>query len=108
MKRPFLLLSALLMLFLFTSCACAQTEDSFSYTVKENEARITAYIGSSCELILPDTLGGYPVTSIGVCAFRDCDFLQQVTIPDGITRICSNAFQNCSSLRQLLIPDSVT
>ena len=105
MRRLFFLLIALC---LVSSASIAQTEGGFSYSIRNQEATITAYTGSSADLLLPDTLGGYPVTAIGVCAFRNCSFLTRVEIPDGIVRIGSNAFQNCSSLTQLLIPDSVT
>ena len=108
MKKLPALLASLLALCLITLCAGAQTEDGFTYSVSEGEARITAYTGSASHLILPDTLGGYPVTSIGICAFRNCTSLTHVEIPDGVTRIGSRAFKNCTSLTQILIPDSVT
>lgn len=104
MKRLFMLL---LMLCLLFSSAWAQTEADFSYSIVDGKAKITGYTGSASDLILPDTLGGYPVTAINYCAFRNCASLTRVTIPDGVTVIGSNAFQNCSSLTQILIPDSV-
>lgn len=108
LKKLFILLAALLSLCAIALSAFAQTENGFSYTVADGEASITAYTGGACELVLPDTLGGYPVTSIGVCAFRDCRSLTSVTIPDGVARIGSRAFKNCVSLAQIHIPDSVT
>jgi len=108
MKKASFLLLALSALCLFFCTAQAQTESDFSYSVSGGEARITAYNGNASELILPGTLGGYPVTSIGYCAFRDCTQLTRVVIPDSVTRIGSNAFQNCSSLAQIQIPESVT
>ena len=36
---------------------------------------------------IPSTLGGYPVTSIGDYAFRDCDDLTSMTMPDSVTSI---------------------
>ena len=38
------------------------------------------------------------VTSIGGSAFRGCDSLTSVTIPDGVTSIGSNAFDACTAL----------
>lgn len=105
MKR---LLILLLMLCLTASSSFAQTGGDFSYSVSNGEAVITAYTGSASDLILPDTLGGYPVTAIRFCAFRNCTMLRQVIIPEGVVRIGSNAFQNCTSLEQLIIPKSVT
>jgi len=108
MKKRFTLPALLLVLCLIASCAWAQNEGDFAYSVSDGEARITAYTGSASRLILPDTMGGYPVTSIGICAFRNCTSLTHVEIPDGVTRIGSRAFKNCTSLEQILIPPSVT
>lgn len=104
MKR---LLILLLMLAMVCFSACALAEDDFSYTISGGEAKITAYTGSASDLTLPSSLGGYPVTAIGYCAFRDCTSLTRVVIPDGVTRIGSNAFQHCTALSQIVIPESV-
>ena len=46
------------------------TEGEYTYTVSaENTATITNYTGSDTELVIPDSLGGYPVTGIGESAF---------------------------------------
>ncbi|MCQ2392410.1 MAG: leucine-rich repeat domain-containing protein, partial [Kiritimatiellae bacterium] len=43
-------------------------------------------------LVIPSTLGGCPVTSIGKYAFYGCDGLKSVTIPSSVTKIGYNAF----------------
>ena len=48
------------------------------------------------------------VTTIGNQAFRNCDSLTSVTIPDSVTSIGFNAFYFCTSLTSVTIPDSVT
>ena len=108
MKKLHMLLSVLLMLCLLSASAWAQTEGDFVYSVKDGKAKLTAYTGSDAELILPDTLGGYPVTAISYCAFRNCASLASVVIPEGVVSIGSNAFQNCTSLSDIRIPESVT
>lgn len=107
MKKRLALLAALIFLCLAATAAMALDEGDFSYSVSGGEAKITAYTGNASELPLPDTLGGYPVTSIGICAFRNCKTLTRVVIPDGITRIGSRAFKNCTLLEELQIPESV-
>lgn len=105
-KLSFLLL--LMMLCLSAFPVRADVEGDFAYCVKNGEATITAYTGSASELILPDTLGGCPVTAIRYSAFRDCKTLIQVVIPEGIVSIGSNAFAGCSSLAQVSLPQTLT
>ena len=50
----------------------------------------------------------YSVTSIGYGAFRDCNELNRVTIPNSVTNIGRSAFYGCSRLNTLNIPNSVT
>ena len=48
------------------------------------------------------------LTMIGDYAFRGCDSLTSVTIPDSVTTIGDQAFYLCASLTSVTIPDSVT
>ncbi len=49
----------------------------------------------------------YQVTEIGENAFRFCDNLTSVSIPNSVTRIGDCAFQECSQLKSITIPNSV-
>ncbi len=48
------------------------------------------------------------VTRIGDSAFRGCESLTSIVIPNGVTEIGRQAFSSCSSLSSITIPDSVT
>jgi predicted lipoprotein with Yx(FWY)xxD motif len=83
------------------------------YTYRINADNVSVMItdydtSGTGELEIVDTLGGYPVTSIGEGAFYFWTGLTSVTIPDSVTSIGDDAFFNCSSLTSVTIPDSVT
>ena len=50
----------------------------------------------------------YPVTTIGVSAFRGCNTLTSVSIPNSVTTIEEEAFFYCSSLRNVNFGNSVS
>jgi hypothetical protein len=80
-----------------------------TWTTAGGEVTITdCDTAATGELVIPDTIGGNPVTSIGRSAFAHCRSLTSITIPDGVTSIGQNAFQTCVSLTSITIPDSVT
>ena len=48
------------------------------------------------------------ITSIGKDAFKYCNYLTSVTIPNSVTSIGNYAFYGCNELASITIPDSVT
>lgn len=48
------------------------------------------------------------VTSIGSCAFSQCDSLTDISISSTVTNIGSSAFRSCLSLKNITLPDSIT
>ena len=105
-------LSAVLALLLAVSFAApsgarALSDAGFEYTVSAGAATVTGCTGPcSATIVIPGTLGGDPVTSIGDFAFND-NLLESVTIPDSVTSIGDFAFNN-NLLESVTIPDSVT
>jgi len=115
----------------------AQSEDDFDVRQnQDNTLTITLYKGSEKDVVIPATIYGLQVTSIGESAFsgmylpRSENRLTSVVIPDTITAIAENAFcyndlirvtlgnglksigfgafRVNSQLKEIIIPDSVT
>ena len=87
--------------------ARALSDAGFEYTVTGGTATVTGCT-STCptNLVIPDTLGGYPVTTFSEFAFAFSN-LTNVTIPSTVTSITRLAFYD-NSIISVTIPNSVT
>ncbi len=73
--------------------------------LEDGTARITAYRGEESEIVLPDTLDGHRVTSIGRVAFSFNDSIERITLPTGLTEIEENPFYSCGKLTEIVVPE---
>lgn len=96
---------------LVTSSLCAADADDLSFSLNGNGS---AYAVSDCSenasgtLDIPSSYNNLPITVIASNAFKDCNSLTKITLPQSITTIESNAFQNCTSLSSFTITDNVS
>ena len=69
------------------------------------------YTKPNGEIIIPATVSysgiNYQVTSIGQSAFRKCDRLTSISIPNSVTSICQDAFNGCDYLAAIKIPNTI-
>lgn len=82
-----------------------------SYTLEDDKkSYIVSGIGTctDTEIIIPETYEKLPVTSIGKQAFKDCENLTSVDIPNSVTYINQFVFYGCTNLKSVKIPNSVT
>ena len=82
----------------------------FTYTVSDGEVEITGFDGGEDdwgEIVIPESLGGLPVTSIGDDAFRSHTNLTSVSIPGSVRRIGYGAFCYCENLTSATIMEGV-
>lgn len=83
----------------------SSTDKAVSVTSKGNQT----YSG---DIVIPEKViyngKTYSVTSIGYRAFKGCNGLSSIDIPNSVSSIGKNAFSYCSSLKTMIIPDNVT
>ena len=72
-------------------------ENGYTYTVSDGKAYIFEYEGSGSDIVVPRTLGGYPVCGIGGRAFSGTN-ITSVTVHSGIEYAANEAFAFCQSL----------
>ncbi|MBO7310403.1 MAG: leucine-rich repeat domain-containing protein [Clostridia bacterium] len=85
----------------------AEKVKGFIYTVSDNLATITGYMGADTDIVIPTSIDGYQVVEIGDNAFSDKQ-IKSVIIPDGVKRIGWFAFNGCMELTSATVPSSVT
>ena len=84
------------------------TDGDYSYTVLDDStAEITKYNGTETDVVIPDTLGGYTVTSIGKEAFKNNTTILSVDFADTVTNIGNYAFSCCSNLSQIKLNEGL-
>ena len=113
MKKQMLSLALALVLVLSLLPAAASAESgkggALTYVLHDGAATITAcdkdYSGT---LVIPDKLGGCPVTVIDDWVFANMPGITSVTIPDSVTTIGKHAFYECENLKQVVMSQNVT
>ena len=71
---------------------------AFTYATNNGTITIIEYTGSGVAVIIPSTINGLPVTSMGDHAFANRLNLTSVTVPNSVTNIGNYEFYNCPSL----------
>ena len=100
----FLAVAMLLTLLPAAAFAAPAPESDFEYGVDNGTATITKYKGAGGTVEIPATLGGYPVTAIGMQAFVECASLKSVSMPESVTSIGNSAFAGCTGLESVELP----
>lgn len=83
------------------------TFGDFKWYFQDGKMVIYEYIGEGGDVTVPPIIEGMPVEIIGYNAFRDCETLESVILPNSITDIGLNSFYGCVNLKNINIPNSV-
>ena len=82
----------------------ASNED-FYYHVYDKFIYITKYLGGSQEkVVVPDTIEGLPVYSMGPAAFKSAD-IQEISISKNVTYFHDELFADCINLKTVTFTD---
>ncbi|MBR4386934.1 MAG: leucine-rich repeat domain-containing protein [Treponema sp.] len=90
-----------------TKDANAASDFIYETTVDGSAVVIQKYIGSRGNVIVPEEIEGYKVTTIGESSFSGVKNIASVVLPSSVTTIRASAF-NGSSLKEVTLPSSVT
>jgi len=86
----------------------ATLQAQFTFITNNNAITITGYGGPGGNVVIPDSINGYPVTVIGFGVFFESFNITSVTLPDSITSIEEAAFMGSIGLTSITIPGNVT
>ena len=78
--------------------------DAVIYSGNTNSS---AYLGSDTDVVVPSTLDGYDVVSIGQYTFKGKTTLESIVIPNTVNTIANNVFQDCTNLATVTFGNSV-
>ena len=84
-----------------------QDEAAFAYTVADGKATIVGYNSSNENVLIPETLGGYPTYAIAEEAFSS-DSITYIQIPSCVKQIASGAFGLSPNLYEIEVPGSTS
>jgi len=88
--------------------ARAASTQGLHYSVEDGEVTITGCDNSvSGEVVIPKTIEGYPVTTIGAWAFMQRIHITGIKIPNSVKTIEEHAFALCYNLTKVSISASV-
>ena len=86
----------------------AASLDDLTYTTTDGKVTITdCNKAAAGELVIPETIEGNPVASIGELAFSDCFYLREIKMPNSVVSIGNQAFARCFDLEKITIPNGI-
>lgn len=78
-------------------------DGDFAYSVEDGTAQILRCYSEEKEITVPDSLGGYRVTSVAKRAFYQCK-AEKITLPSGVRDIGGGAFSGAKNLKSIILP----
>jgi len=109
LKAALVLIILISILIMVNVQADSETVDGvvYEYEIINIEAKIIRAENTIQNLIIPDKLGGYPVTAIDENAFLWDKTIEKVTISDNVKVIKEQAFLGCPKLKTVIMGNGV-
>ena len=85
----------------------ASPETDFEYRRGISSVEITRYSGGGGDIVVPNMIGGLPVTAIGERAFENNQSITGVFIPSSVAHIGNWAFHRCSNITKLTLSEGL-
>ena len=90
-------------------------DGEWMYYINENDDAViysgststSAYLGSDTNVVVPSTLDGHNVVSLGQYTFSGNTNLQSIVLPNTLTTISNHVFRNCTNLTSVTFGNSV-
>ena len=80
----------------------------FEFQLSGSGYTVNCYKGNSAHVVIPSTYNTKPVVKIDFRAFKNCEIIASVKIPDTVREIGTEAFMNCKRLQSVAIGNGVT
>lgn len=87
--------------------------DNFLFKACDGGYEVIGYTGDDAIVTIPSAYKGQPVLAVGrdpgnKNGFAENQRIEEIIVPNGVTRISSSAFRHCKNLKRLTLPDSIT
>ncbi len=108
-KRLFVIILVIIFVYAFSTPASAVLlgKNGFYYEIEADNAVLKEYRGSSADVVIPADIYSCDVSEIGSYAFLRNTSINNVFIPESITKIRYGAFYGCANLESVYIPETV-
>ena len=83
------------------------TVGDLTFELTDTYAIVKSCSQTATTVSIPKTVNGLPVKIIGEAAFKNCEVLMKVSIPNGVTSIRKYAFNSCKGLTEIQLSDTV-
>lgn len=91
------------MVLLTPNMSYAATGTDYKFDAKTGT--IQKYLGKTAKVLIPSSINGIKVKSIGANAFESNKIIKSVQLPNTLYRIEKSAFKNCTALSAINTPD---